>query len=141
MIFLPKNHVYYRKLLVFLFLVISFCTTAYATVSQHEYIIEFSSTAQTNLFIKNHQNDIVKVRYRYDSDILTGAAVEFTNEKVAKSLVFHHSDIIKAWPIHHRIRQQAPMKKFKNEDNLEDENNGNVATFVPQNNVKYKAKN
>lgn len=151
MIFLlPKNHdtTYRKTIIVFLFLVFTsiFCTTTYAETtadSQHEYILEFPSNIETKLFIKNHKNDIQKVRYTYDSDILTGTAVEFINERVAKTIVSTYPGIVRAWPIHHRIRQQAPItKSFKKKtgldivkDDVEDDNTV-TAPFTLQNNVK-----
>lgn len=115
-----------------LFLVTTFCSTiCHVNAQQHEYIIEFNSTAQTSLFLEKNKDAISKVRNTYNSDIFTGAAVEFKNEKVAKNLVSQYKDIVKVWPIHHRIRQHAPFKNDNDDSN--DETN-----FVPQNKVMQR---
>ncbi|KAI8091745.1 peptidase S8/S53 domain-containing protein [Thamnidium elegans] len=93
-----------------------------------QYIIEFTSAKETNLFLTNYKHVITKIRHLYDSDVLTGTAIDFQNEKVAKQIIDDDQSIVHVWPIHHRIRQQAPIIDFKN-----NESNSNSVPFVPQN--------
>lgn len=138
MVSLSRN--YFCYLLLFIFTIVTtFCTTAYAK----EHIVEFSSVRQTETFLHENKHHIERVRYTYDSDILKGAAVEFVNERIAKRILLQYPDIVHHWPIHNRIRQQAPIsrsKSFENNGNsslVEDEVDDDVVTtFVPQNNVK-----
>ncbi|KAG2202783.1 hypothetical protein INT47_004807 [Mucor saturninus] len=65
---------------------------------------------------------ISNIRHTYHSDIFTGAAVEFNNQHFAHNLPSH----LNVWPVHHRIRQQAPFK------NHHDDSNDDSRTFVPQ---------
>lgn len=95
-----------------------------------QYILEFTSAKETSLFLTNHKDSIIKIRYLYDSDVLTGTAIDFRNKKVAKQIIDDNPSIVNVWPIHHRIRQQAPALDFKN-----NESNSNSVPFVPQNKV------
>ncbi|CAO3633996.1 unnamed protein product [Mucor hiemalis] len=136
MVSLSRN--YFCYLLLFIFTIVTtFCTTAYAK----EHIVEFSSVRQTETFLHENKHHFERVRYTYDSDILKGAAVEFVNERIAKRILLQYPDIVHHWPIHNRIRQQAPIsrsKSFENNGNsslVEDEVDDDVVTtFVPQNN-------
>lgn len=99
----------------------------------NEYILEIalplSSFIQDNL--ANH--NIVHVRYTYDTDILSGAAVQFKNYKVARQLI-DHPDVLNAWPIHHRIGLHAPVPELSF-NNKEDDHGSKATFFVPQDKV------
>jgi hypothetical protein len=105
---------------------------------ENGYIIEFSTENERTLFLNENQGNIMRLRYHFDSDILTGLAVEFKSDKVAKQLL-RNPEIINSWPIHHHVRQHAPI----NFDNILDqvtnvtENTDDVKTtrFNPQNKV------
>lgn len=140
MISFNRNRSCCHLLLFISILVTTFCcTTTYAK----EHIVEFSSVQQTETFLYENKHHIEKVRYTYDSDLLKGAAVEFVNESIAKRILLQYPDIVQHWPIHNRIRQQAPItrrsKSFENNGNsslVEDELDDDVVTtFVPQRNV------
>lgn len=111
------------RILSLLFFVTIFCST---TCHADEYIIEFSSEAETSLFLEKNKDMISDIRHTYHSDIFTGAAVKFNNQQFVQQL--SHLNI---WPIHHRIRQQAPFK------NHHDDSNDDTRTFVPQDKVVY----
>lgn len=115
-----------------LFFVTIFCSTiCHVNAQQNEYIIEFQSSAETSLFLENNKEMISEVRHTYTSDVFTGVSVEFKNPKVAKDLESLDENIVKVWPIHHRIRQQAPFRKHS-DDSKDDR------SFVPQNKVLEK---
>lgn len=135
-----RSYCCYQFLLIAAILVLFLTTTQATTTNDKEFIVEFSTVEQTQLFLKENENDIKKVRYTYDTDILIGTAVEFNDHQVAKSILFHYPDIIQYWPIHHRIKQQAPIpSSFNNNDNNnhadEDGDDVVVTNFVPQKNV------
>jgi hypothetical protein len=116
---------YNRYLLLLLLL------TLFNSTLGHQYILEFTSAKETNLFLTNYKHAITKIRYLYDSDILTGTAIDFQTQKVAKQIIDDDPSIVNFWPIHHRIRQQAPAVDFKNSES-------SSIPFVPQNKVHAK---
>jgi hypothetical protein len=101
----------------------------------NEYILEIASPLSSFIQDNLENHNIVHVRYTYDTDILTGAAVEFKNYKVARQLI-EHPDVLNAWPIHHRVGLHAPVPELVNTNQQEDDNNASTTTFfVPQDKV------
>ncbi|GAA5802620.1 hypothetical protein HPULCUR_008092 [Helicostylum pulchrum] len=119
---------YNRYLLSLVLLLLTLVNT---TLGQ--YILEFTSAKETNLFLTNYKDAITKTRYLYDSDVLTGTAIDFQNEKVAKQIIDDDQSIVNVWPIHHRIRQQAPTTTPIDFKNNESSSSSNSVPFVPQN--------
>jgi hypothetical protein len=107
-----------------------FCTSN-VIAYQNEYILEFSTEQQRNSLLNNH-NQFLQVRYQYDSDLFTGAAVNFESEHMARKLL-NHPHIIKSWPIQQYSRQHAPMD-FRDPQELDDSEPDTVH-FVPQDKV------
>lgn len=128
-----------------LFLVTIICGTTTAIVNaekleqKNEYILEFNSINDTTAFTQQHTSSM-NVRYTYNSELLTGTAVEFKDDKIAEKLL-KHPNIKRSWPIHHRAHLHAPVPDFQNSDNDSNEaqvseNDTTVTTFAPQKAVR-----
>ncbi|KAI8881080.1 subtilisin-like protein [Backusella circina FSU 941] len=102
---------------------------SYVTAYQSGYILEFSTKQQRNALLNSHHPSI-RVRYHYDSDVFTGAAVNFESEQTARKLL-NHPYIIQSWPIQHYVRQHAPID-FRDPQELDD-SEPDAIHFVPQN--------
>ncbi|GAN06055.1 subtilisin-like serine protease PR1C [Mucor ambiguus] len=124
-----------------LFLAAIVCGTTTAIVNaekleqKNEYILEFNSMDDTTAFTQEHTKSI-HVRYTYNSELLTGTAVEFKDDAVAEKLL-KHPNIKRSWPIHHRAHLHAPVPDFQNSDSDSNEaqvseNDTTVTTFAPQ---------
>jgi hypothetical protein len=98
----------------------------------NEYILEIASPLSTFIQDNLENRNIAHVRYTYDTDILTGAAVEFKNYKIARQLI-DHPDVLNAWPIHHRVGLHAPVPEFSNVH--KDKDTSSTYFFVPQDKV------
>lgn len=124
--------------MLLLLLVTLLCGKATAIVNaeqENEYILEFNTMDETTAFTQQYANDL-HVRYTYNSELLTGTAVEFKEGAMAEKLL-KHPHIKRSWPIHHRAHLHAPVPDFQNSESDSNEaqvseNDTTVTTFAPQ---------